>query len=71
MIFCKVHGCHCQLSNLIILSSYDKDVTGQYKFIKLAKVARANKVITPFLEYSTLNIVHDDNNDNDVCYLLP
>ena len=54
-----------------MLSSYDKDVTGQCKFIKLVKIARANKVITPFLEYSTLTIVHDDNNDNDVCYLLP
>ena len=50
---------------------YDKDVTGQYKFIKLVKVAIANKVVTPSLEYSTLTIVHDDNNDNDICYLLP
>ena len=53
-----------------MLSSYDKDVTGQYKFIKLVKIARANKVVTPSLEYSTLTIVHDDNIDNDVCYLL-
>ena len=34
-------------------------------------MARANKVVTSSLEYSTLTIVHDDNNDNDVCYLLP
>ena len=32
---------------------------------------RASIVITLSLEYSTLAIVHDDNNDNDVCYLLP